>query len=619
MEKTKALEYDKQIREMADTNTVKEISDSLGLYYFDVREYCKENNIETLSKNIDMYGEEIRELSKTMTTKEIAKEIGYSESYIKAYCSKNDIHPVSDIEKSLGSKDKTIRELAKSKTTKELADAIGFGYYRVMNYCKEHNIETLSSRTIDDYDEKIRKLATKMTIPQIAREIRYSKAYVSLYCKENDIKVIKRNQRRVESYDEEIRDMVKVKTPREIAKELDFSLKDIYEFCNKNDLETIPDVTAYDRKDEIIEMAKTKTIDEIAHEVGYSRNKMSNFLRELGVQTVGVRRSRNTNHDWWRPLDIKIDNNTLWADYHQWWSFVYKRDSVRDVTFEKYRIANGYIREYYPDMHLDQVTRSVYQNFFNQLGKRLSKQTLMDTNNLIKRSLRDAEYEGLLKRDPTYGLELSGTSNSHSVNKFISEHELDKLLLALDYGTDLNNLQTKASWITFLAAKTGFRFGELLGLTVDSFDFEKNEITVNKTLNYKTGANNFQPTKNKSSMRTIFVDSMTMILFKNLIKDIDEDLPIFVADGKRMHNSSINDYLVEKCEEAEIPRISIHSLRHTHASVLLANGVSMQTVSKRLGHSNLSTTQNVYSHITDELTAKDSVRINSALSNLGGF
>ena len=74
--------------------------------------------------------------------------------------------------------------------------------------------------------------------------------------------------------------------------------------------------------------------------------------------------------------------------------------------------------------------------------------------------------------------------------------------------------------------------------------------------------------------------------------------------------------LVEHCKEVEIPIISIHGLRHTHASLLLFAGVSIASVARRLGHSNMTTTQKTYLHIIQELESKDIDIIMRSLSNL---
>ena len=81
-----------------------------------------------------------------------------------------------------------------------------------------------------------------------------------------------------------------------------------------------------------------------------------------------------------------------------------------------------------------------------------------------------------------------------------------------------------------------------------------------------------------------------------------------------MFNSTVNQHLARRCKQANIPVITIHALRHTHASLLLFADVSIASVAKRLGHSNITTTQETYLHIVEELENKDREKISNYLS-----
>ena len=122
------------------------------------------------------------------------------------------------------------------------------------------------------------------------------------------------------------------------------------------------------------------------------------------------------------------------------------------------------------------------------------------------------------------------------------------------------------------------------------------------------------PTKNLSSVRKIQIDWQLIIQFSTLVKELPEDKPIFIS-GK-VYNSTVNDILTRHCKKMEIPVISIHGLRHTHASLLLFAGVSIASVARRLGHSSMTTTQKTYLHIIQELESKDIDLIMRSLSNL---
>ena len=139
-------------------------------------------------------------------------------------------------------------------------------------------------------------------------------------------------------------------------------------------------------------------------------------------------------------------------------------------------------------------------------------------------------------------------------------------------------------------------------------------LSINKTWDYK-GNGGFLPTKNKSSVRKIQIDWQTVIQFAALVKDVPEDKPIFVFK-EHAYNSTVNDVLERHCNRAKIPVISVHGLRHTHASVLLFAGVSIASVARRLGHSSMTTTQKTYLHIIQELENQDIDLVMRSLSGL---
>ena len=169
-------------------------------------------------------------------------------------------------------------------------------------------------------------------------------------------------------------------------------------------------------------------------------------------------------------------------------------------------------------------------------------------------------------------------------------------------------------WFILLVAKTGMRFSEALAVTPADFDFARQTLSISKTWDYK-GDGGFLPTKNKSSVRKIQIDWQIVVKFAELIKGLPEDEPIFVGDTK-IYNSTVNDVLSRHCRACGISEISIHGLRHTHASLLLFAGVSIASVARRLGHASMTTTQKTYLHIIQELENKDVDLVMRTLSGL---
>ena len=311
-------------------------------------------------------------------------------------------------------------------------------------------------------------------------------------------------------------------------------------------------------------------------------------------------------------MSRKHYSTKLFYKYYYGWIQLYKEKAVRKVTLDKYYLTYRKIRELAPDLHMNDLNRQTYQKLLNDYALTHERQTTLDFHHHLKAALIDALDEGLLEHDPTRRAIIKGCAPNQKKNKFLSLYELQKLLRHLDLGSELN-----WDWFILLVSKTGLRFAEALALTPEDFDFKKQQLIINKSWNYKDSAGGFQETKNDSSNRTVMVDWQLMNQFRTLIQGKEPKWPIFVEHDKRVFNSTINNLLEKYCYKLDIPTISVHGLRHTHASLLLYEGVSVASVAKRLGHANTTTTQETYIHIIEEMENKDNDKVLHHLSQLG--
>ncbi|WP_281164440.1 site-specific integrase [Liquorilactobacillus sicerae] len=299
----------------------------------------------------------------------------------------------------------------------------------------------------------------------------------------------------------------------------------------------------------------------------------------------------------------------LFYRYYAEWIGLYKVNAVREVTLDKYYLTLHWVRVLAPTLKLNQLDRRAYQKLINDFAVEHERQTTMDFHHQIKCAILDALDEGLIKQNPTRKVTIKGRNPRPKKIKYLSQSQLQSLIKQLELGTVLN-----WDWFILLVAKTGLRFAEALGATPQDFDFEKRLLTINKTWNYRRVDGGFQPTKNTSSVRKVELDWQTAMQFSQLIKNCPPDKPIFV--NGRVFNSTINHRLAVLCKKAKVPVISIHGLRHTHASLLLFAGVSIASVARRLGHSSITTTQKTYLHIINELESQDSDKIMHEMSVL---
>ncbi|ALS37504.1 integrase [Enterococcus rotai] len=308
-------------------------------------------------------------------------------------------------------------------------------------------------------------------------------------------------------------------------------------------------------------------------------------------------------------MRTKRRKEQMFHEYFKEWVNLYKVGAIRSITLQKYYVAEQKLQELAPNLRLKELDRYSYQQLLNDYALTHEKQTTMDFHHHLKGAILDAVDEGVLTQNPTRKIVIKGKAPRPKKAKFLNQFEVQALLKELNLTEEIN-----WDWFILLVVKTGLRFSEALALTPLDFDFSKQKIEINKTWNYKKKTGSFQPTKNESSNRKIQIDWQLAMQFSQLIKVKEPDKPIFVKS--RVFNSTINNRLGVLCTRANIPIITVHSLRHTHASLLLFAGVSIASVANRLGHSSMTTTQETYLHIIQELENQDNDKIIRHLSML---
>lgn len=166
---------------------------------------------------------------------------------------------------------------------------------------------------------------------------------------------------------------------------------------------------------------------------------------------------------------------------------------------------------------------------------------------------------------------------------------------------------------------TGMRRGEACGLTWQDIDLDNGVIDINKSSLYTPDRGRFDDdTKNETSRRVIKIPDPAVDLLREYrafqaaekIKLGDkwqgENKVFTSANGKPIHPDTVSSHFHSFIEKTDLPPITVHGLRHTNASLMIANGTDIKTVSKRLGHANVTTTGNIYTHAiksADELAA----------------
>lgn len=293
----------------------------------------------------------------------------------------------------------------------------------------------------------------------------------------------------------------------------------------------------------------------------------------------------------------------------------YKKGQVRQVTYDKYRSNGRFLIENFSDMVLSKMTADDYQQILNKYAETHEKSTTIDFHHQLAWALKRAyNADGILKRDVTFDAKIPrGKPPGVKKPKFMEIEDMKKLI------QELKHENTAEANFFLILLKTGLRFAEALGITLNDVNFDKKTVTINKTLDYKKhreGTRSFVPTKNKYSVRTIIVDDAVLYMLWKNARGADPDESIFYRIKGFQFNSTLNGKLKRDCRKAGVPEITLHSLRHEHATYLVSQGISSMAVAERLGHADDSVTRAVYIHRLETEKARDNKEIVQKIANL---
>lgn len=300
--------------------------------------------------------------------------------------------------------------------------------------------------------------------------------------------------------------------------------------------------------------------------------------------------------------------NALLADYMELWKKLFKVGHVSAGTISRMNTIIKYVRNNY-NLPLKGITHENYQMFLNKVAETRSKETVKKYHAYVKATIQYAIKTKVILHDPTTTAVLkSNDANCKKIeNKFLNMNEVEALEKALYDGL---HYSFTSRYVILFSLYTGARLGECLGMTWDCVDFAKSTIKIEKGFDYHY-TNDFTDAKTISSHRTIKVPNKLIKLLSTLPIPENKTDRIF----PRVSCNGVNKALRLALTRAGIERdVTFHALRHTHASMLLAQGAQLLSVSKRLGHKSPNITLEVYAHVLSELEEKDDKKLNSIFS-----
>jgi len=306
----------------------------------------------------------------------------------------------------------------------------------------------------------------------------------------------------------------------------------------------------------------------------------------------------------------------LLSEYYKSWIALYKKSSVSERTYRRYLDTLSNIEKYFEFDSLSDMTKAKYQEGLNSFAETHAKATTKRFHTHIRACILEALDEKVIFKDFTRTAIIVGKNPTKRPDeKYLNYEDFKALMKACESRLDE---RYTSPYLILIGGFTGARYSELLGLTWNDIDFDSLTINIDKSWNLLT--NDFGDLKNESSKRVIDIDRHTANILNDLKKKqivTKENLVFYNQENGMITSNAVNKTLKKIQQQLDIePAITFHGLRHTNASVLLYQGIDIMYVSAHLGHKDISITQEVYSHILDEMKQKIKPKVSAVLESI---
>lgn len=319
---------------------------------------------------------------------------------------------------------------------------------------------------------------------------------------------------------------------------------------------------------------------------------------------------------------VKPTQTTLgsWLDY---WLGNIVKINCQETTFYGYnRIVQNHIKPRLGNVPLQELTPQMIQNYYTSLmrnnEKTLAPNTIVKHHAIFKTTLDIAVKQDILFRNPVDRV-VAPKKNKSEISFYNTEQV--KRLLKLVEGDRLEI-------IVKLAIYLGLRREEIMGLRWEDIDFEKRLLYITSVRTMAGSKVIVKKPKNDTSERSLYIsDSLNEILIKEYNKQTenkkafgnsycDSGYVVVKEDGTTYRPNYISGLFRKFIIDNKLPGITLHGLRHTFASLANSSDISMKEISKALGHSTISTTDLIYTHIFDETHKNTFEQVDRLLSNI---
>lgn len=320
---------------------------------------------------------------------------------------------------------------------------------------------------------------------------------------------------------------------------------------------------------------------------------------------------------------LVVDGKSLrFSEFTEIWKRDYGSKELAPTTYKRYcRMLETRLLPYFGHFYINKIRPTDIMKFYDLLEKDtqlvrkkgnngsktkkpLSGKTILEHHRLLRAMLHKAVYWQLIVANPTERVQ---APKARKPKRKSYDDEQTKILL--ETLEKLSIEETKYKVAIILTVFTGVRLGELMGLEWQDIDLKNGIICINRSSQYLSDMGVFTKTpKTESSIREIAIPEFIISLLEEYKLWYEEQKSIYgelwtnsdrlfvQADGKPMHPSSISKWFVRYVSTIGLPVINFHGLRHTNASLLVAQNVDIAVISARLGHAQISTTLDFYVH-----------------------
>lgn len=319
-------------------------------------------------------------------------------------------------------------------------------------------------------------------------------------------------------------------------------------------------------------------------------------------------------------LRVQVNNGTYkkravetYDDIYKVWIAHYV-NTVQDSTFLKTsRIFRNHILPDMGDYKIEKIDVAICQMHVDQWAKKLKRFKMVKSYAAMV--LTFAMRRGLIDKNPFELVEIPIVKKSISFyeDEYDNFYTREQLIKLLDCFKKEGNLRRYTFF--HLLAFSGMRKGEAFGLMWRDIDFSNNEIRINKAVTRRLEGLYLGPTKNGTT-RTIKMDNQSMELLKSWKKELAEEYSelgfntstknqlVFPNMKNELHEpNKTYPWLKRVLDKYDLAPITTHGLRHTHCSLLFEANAPLKEVQVRLGHNDVKTTLDIYTHVTKQAQA----------------